>query len=583
MSAYRFHPRAIEQVDDHWRPLDCALARWTLVHGGSDLLARCAARCSHAEGEGHTAVVLSPDEAAAIAGEVLVGSGERTTAFVLDGDGRFQLWRNFQAEREAALALGARSGGDHEEMPAAIDAVAQLFGLDDPEHAAQQREAVRRAPAHRLIVLTGGPGTGKTTTVVRMLLMMLHVAGAARSIRVAAPTGKAAQRLVQAMNRGLRDLRARTDARWDDAFARMPKPEALTLHRLLGYDPRRNRYAHDERHPLAADIVVVDEASMMDLAQAQSLLASIRPQATLILVGDPDQLTSVAAGAALMDVVTALREQGSPRLVELAHVFRAERHLVSVNEAVRAGDAAAFAAAMAASPSDLAWHAIGTRKSLERALRGWADDLIALLRAARVTERHSTDRAQAVLEAIAGMQLLCALRETPFGALAADRMIASHVRRALQPDADAPWFPGRMLLVTRNDPAKQLFNGDVGVALRDDEGELRVWFEVPGDDGRMTARGFAPNALPDHEGAYAITIHKSQGSEYSRVALLLPPDPDHRVISRQLLYTGVSRAKQSLAIWGLPEVVAAALARPVARNGGFAQRLRSAIKAESRA
>ncbi|MBK7043581.1 MAG: exodeoxyribonuclease V subunit alpha [Rhodanobacteraceae bacterium] len=574
MSHYRFQPIDIESSDDAWRPLDRAVARWCVAHGGSQQLARCAAQCSAAEAEGHTSVQLSAADAAAIIDEALVGPGERTSAFVLDASGRFQFWRNYDAERDAALAIAGRCSGDSGAELAPMADVEQLFDMQHPERTSKQRKAVRQAPAHRLFVLTGGPGTGKTTTIVRMLLQMLKQSGGNRSIRVAAPTGKAAQRLVQAMNRGLRDLRASLDSHWDAAFAAMPKPEALTLHRLLGYDPRRNRYTHDAEQPLSADIVVVDEASMMDLAQARSLFAAMKPSSTLILVGDPDQLTSVAAGAVLMDIVDTLTAHYSPQIVGLTQVFRAEQHLVPVNEAVRIGDPVAFAAAMGADPDTLTWRVIDTRPELDRVLREWSRSLVNLLHTAGSARQHSPDSARGVLSAVAGIQLLCALRETPFGALAAHRTLEAMVRRGLQVDGDATWFPGRLVMVTRNDYANQLFNGDVGIALHDEAGELLVWFEAVDDDGEVSARGFAPNTLPDHEGAYAITIHKSQGSEYRQVALLLPPDADHRVLSRQLLYTGVSRARRCLSIWGTKAVVDAALMRPVERQGGFAQRLR---------
>ena len=575
MSAFRFREITVEGMSPDWRPLDLAAGRWVVAQGGSDALALCAARCSYAEGQGHTAVQLSSDEALAIAGESMVGNGAETSAFVLDAAGWFQFWRNHAAERAVAAVIAARCDVADTRPVAMADEVEALFEGVHPESSERQREAVRIAPAYRLVLLTGGPGTGKTTTVIRMLTMMLRCAHRDLSIRVAAPTGKAAQRLVQAMNRGIRELRQITDRRWDRALAAMPRPEALTVHRLLGYDPRSNRYTRTADHPIAADVVVVDEASMMDLEQARHLLAALRPDSTLILVGDPDQLTSVASGAVLLDLVDAL--ETAPQHVALRHVFRAENHLVAVNEAVRRGDVLAFESAMAGAPDVLDYRHITARRSLDESLRGWADQLCDVLRNAAVSARHDPASARSVLVQVTAMQLLCALRETPFGALAVDRRIETLVRKGLGEDDDAQWFAGRMVMIVQNDYSNALFNGDIGIALPGTDGQLLVWFEAIGDDGEVTTRCFVPNMLPEHEGAYAITVHKSQGSEYSHVALLLPPDADNRVLSRQLVYTGVSRAKRALSIWGAREVIAAALGRSVQRDGGLAAKLQLAL------
>ncbi|WP_257389145.1 ATP-binding domain-containing protein, partial [Tahibacter caeni] len=179
--------------------------------------------------------------------------------------------------------------------------------------------------------------------------------------------------------------------------------------------------------------------------------------------------------------------------------------------------------------------------------------------------------ASEALRALGQRQLLCALREDAFGALAVNAAIETELRRLWQVDAESPWYPGRAVLITQNDYGQHLFNGDVGLCLADAEGRLRVWFET--DAG---ARAFAPEGLPAHEGAFAITIHKSQGSEYAHVAVLLPPDPEHRILSRQLLYTGISRARERLDLCATAAAAAAALQRPVQRAGGLAAKLRQA-------
>jgi exodeoxyribonuclease V alpha subunit len=370
-------------------------------------------------------------------------------------------------------------------------------------------------------------------------------------------------------------------------LARIPDNEALTVHRLLGFSPRRNVFTRGRAQPIAADVVVVDEASMIDLGMLRALLDAVREDASLILVGDADQLTSVAAGSVLMDLVSALERRHAAELVRLEHSFRAERHLVAINQAVRAGQGEVLANAFAAARQHARREIVDTPDKLRRQLDRWAGELAGLAirpvleaipehadaEERQRIERHNTDAALAALRALTDRQLLCALREDAFGALAANRAIERRLARHWTIDADRPWYPGRAVLITRNDYAAGLFNGDVGLVLADASGALRVWFETTLADGRVAARGLAPGMLPAHDGAFAITIHKSQGSEYARAAVLLPPDPDHRILSRQLLYTGLSRAKRDVELWATDAALEAALARPVQRAGGLAARL----------
>ncbi|HET6805821.1 MAG TPA: exodeoxyribonuclease V subunit alpha [Frateuria sp.] len=593
MSQFDFQPRTDEPAEAPWRPLDRTLWRWVRAHGGSPRLATLAAWTSFADGAGDTALPLLGEDAGrhgleplerdaldALRGEPLVGDGAGATPFVLDDAGRLYLRRNYADELAVAALVHQRLRGGPSGTPAdaALDV---LFHGERGEAVRRQREAVEGVVGRRLFVLTGGPGTGKTTTVLRMLLMLQQQATQALRIAVAAPTGKAAQRLLQSLRAGKQGLlehpRTPLPAAWLPLLERIPDTEALTLHRLLGYSPHGNRFTRDRGHPLAADVVVVDEASMVDLGLLRALLEAVRPEATLILVGDADQLTSVAAGSVLMDLVGVLEAERSPALVRLEHSFRAERPLVALNRAVRAGDVAAlessFGAQVLAQP-------VAGGASLRHALEAWADALAALPIRPGVPAADEGPAAPAqapavlgALHALGGRQLLCALREGEFGALAANALIEQRLKRRWNVAADRVWYPGRAVLITRNDYASRLFNGDVGLCLADADGRLRVWFESTGGDGAAGARSFSPGALPAHEGAFAITIHKSQGSEYARVAVLLPPDPTHRILSRQLLYTGVSRARRVVELWAGEATLHAALARPIRRAGGLADRL----------
>lgn len=587
MSAFGFRRDSGEFASEAWRPLDRAVHRWVLAHGGSGLLARTAAWASYADGQGDTALPLRPTrhgmpalsdmELALLRSDALVDADavEPARPFVVDG-ALFYLRRNYANECRVAALLDAR----RDAQP--VDAIAEaeldpLFDDDRSEAVAPQRSAVRAVTGRRLFVLTGGPGTGKTTTVLRMLAMLQRRAASPLSIAVAAPTGKAAQRLVDALRRGRQQLLERgLPAAWRAAVEAVPEGDALTLHRLLGFDPHRNAFRFHARRPLVADVVVVDEASMVDLALLRALLDAVRPDATLVLVGDADQLASVSTGSALMDIVSVLDRERDGALVRLRHSFRAERSLVEINEAVRTGDAPALAAAVRAAGERAVHRRVDDAGRLASQLRAWSERLAGLaplrIRPDAAAGAMRTAALEA-LDALARQQLLCALREDPFGAVAVNRAIERHLRRAWREPERAEWYAGRAVIVTRNDAASRLFNGDIGVCLADADGRLQVWFETVDADGARDVRGFAPGALPPHEPAFAITVHKSQGSEYAHVAVLLPPDPAHRILSRQLLYTAVSRARECVELWSSDAALQASLARSIERSGGLAERL----------
>ncbi len=592
---------------ESWSALDRALAAWVRTHGGSPLLARVAGWASFADaagdsalplaGEGagrHGAPVLAPEDITQLRAEALVGDASAASAFVLDAEARFALWRNHEHEirivQQVRARLAACTGAA---ATTSSDDIDILFQGDRSDAVQRQRDAVARVVGRRLFVLTGGPGTGKTTTVLRMLALLQRRADARLNIAVAAPTGKAAQRLVQALRAGKEKLRIDGLPRdWQEALDAIPDHEALTVHRLLGYQPQRNGFMRGKRSPLAADVVVIDEASMLDLAMLRRLVDAVRDDAMLILVGDADQLTSIATGSVLMDIVASLERAAAPELVRLETSFRAAPALAAINRAVCVGQGEALLGALDMAGSIARHHNVDDAVRLRLRLDRWARELSALeLRPMldripadatrdereRIEQRNG-ERAVSALRALAQRQLLCALREDAFGTVAANARIEAQLKRAWGVDPERTWYAGRAVLITRNDYAASLFNGDVGIVLADANGNLRAWFETTDREGRPAMRAFAPAALPAHESAFAITIHKSQGSEYAHVAVLLPPDAASAILSRQLLYTGVSRAKASLELWASDAAMAAALARPVERIGSLAARLSSGLR-----
>ncbi len=593
-----------------WRALDHAVARWVMAHGGSSLLAEVAAWASFAEGQGDSALLLRGDtrhgmealDAKAI-GELqqqpLLGRADEAvsstdTPFVLDGEHCY-LRRNFRHEVAVAQHLHARRRQATSPGLALDDVqLRALFNGGLGEAEAAQRLAVSVALGKRLFVLTGGPGTGKTTTVLRMLLALCreHAASHARPplIRLAAPTGKAAQRLAESLREGGRRLQERLDqaapdwqplpSEWIPDLHSVLDAPSSTLHRLLGSRGRHGGFSHHRDNPIAADIVVVDEASMLDLALLRALLEALREDSLLVLVGDADQLTSVGTGSVLLDIVAAMQEQHATELVRLRHCFRSDMALVPVNEAVQRGDVEAFQQACdAAGTQRVRRREAGNTRQLAGLLAEWCKrlhDSLALHGALHAIEHDDLSAVQRAFAGLRQQQLLCALREGEFGAEQANALIERGLRAEFDAYADQVWYPGRAVMITRNDYASDLLNGDVGLCLMQQDAQggsrLTVWFEsAPGSTTRY--RALAPDNLPPHQGGFALTVHKSQGSEFGRVAVLLPPDEASPMLSRQLLYTALSRARDSVELWGSENAIRQAIAQSSTRAGRLTQRL----------
>lgn len=653
------------------RTIDRALSGWVMDRTGSALLAAAVRAASAAEGHGHSCARLpevrgdiefGADALATLRDHPWVGDGSRFAPFVLDAEDRFYLWRNWQHETRLAEAILQRSR--HRVMPVAGDVLAAdlevLFAGMPAEHTRWQRAAVAMVPGSRLFVLTGGPGTGKTTTVVRMLLMLLRHAQACGlpakpSIALAAPTGKAAQRLVQAIAKGKAELQGRlaegvagdaassihrdaegpeetgnappakaapgafgSDHSGQEPFPdpqrteslpqqpallellpHIPHAEARTLHRLLGYQPRDNGFGRGLNNPLPDDIIVVDEASMVDLAMMRQLLEAVRPDAVLILLGDPGQLASVDAGSVLADIVAGTPQNRLPpamrrlpgmtqapegdisqdradtsplagQVLTLTHSWRAGSGLQESIDAMRNAPDPAWLEALFTRRrnGDLHLKRCDDSRDLHACVDGWIERHGALLQ----TLLASSIEPAAALRDLGRMQILCALREGMFGALGINLRFAQRLAARFGIETGQTWYPGRPVIITRNDYARDLFNGDVGIALNGASG-LRVWFETSERDGRPGLRSFSPRALPMHETAWAITIHRSQGSEYRDIAVVLPPDADNRILSRELIYTAVSRARENVELWMDDDSMRAALKCPVRRHGGLQAKL----------
>ncbi len=412
----------------------------------------------------------------------------------------------------------------------------------------EQRAAAEVALSQGLTVLTGGPGTGKTTTVARLLALL--AGGTPLRIALAAPTGKAAARLQEAVQLEVGKL---------EQSDRQPLSglHATTLHRLLGSRPdTSSRFRHNRGNRLPHDVIVVDETSMVSLTMMARLLEAVRPDARLILVGDPDQLASVEAGAVLADLVDGLDES---KIAALTTSHRFGESIGALASAVRAGDADRVVEVLRTGGDHIEW--IETDEPSERLRK------ILVPQALRLREAAILGDASEALRTLDEHRLLCAHRRGPFGV----RFWNHQVERWLAETTGEPiwssWYAGRPVLVTANDYGLGLYNGDTGATVVRD-GLLRA--AIAGAEQQE----FATSRLSDVDTMHAMTIHKSQGSQTDEVSVLLPPE-DSRLLSRELLYTAITRAKNRIRVIGPQASIRAAVARRVVRASGLGQRLRA--------
>lgn len=415
-------------------------------------------------------------------------------------------------------------------------------------------------------VIAGGPGTGKTHTVARVLGMLLRTSGRPLLIGLAAPTGKAAARMDEALARALQGVPS-------DLAAELGGLRASTIHRLLGWVPEsRNRFRHHRGNPLPHDVVVVDEASMVSVTLMARLLEALRPSARLVLVGDPDQLSPVEAGAVLADIVAApahevpglpesLAALGLPTtgsVARLRHNHRSEQDIATLGEAVLAGDAERVVELATAGSAGVQFAPSPDASSLrERTVRTG----VAMVTAARNG---------GVAEALARLEehrLLCAHRHGPHGVALWSRQVEDWLAAELGDlDPTRQWYAGRPVLVTQNSSELGLFNGDTGVAVLVD-GQLRVHF-ARGN----TSRSVSPFLLDAVQTVHAMTVHKAQGSQFGEVSLILP-EPGSPLLTRELLYTAITRAEHRVTLIGSVEALVEAVHRPAQRASGLRDRL----------
>ncbi|MDH4610681.1 exodeoxyribonuclease V subunit alpha [Pseudomonas sp. BN102] len=560
-------------------PVLAAAALCCQALGAGDVclpLARVAGQLLFAESSPGVQAPALPAWIDALQASPLVAPPGGYAPLTLDG-ARLYLSRYHAYEARLADSLLQRAAARPEVDEAQLgESLARLFARNT-QQPDWQRLAAAQAVRRNLAVISGGPGTGKTTTVVRLLAALLEQPDGQRlAIGLAAPTGKAAARMAEAIRNAKAELPV------SDAIKAALPEEARTLHRLLGSRGDSPQVRHHADNPLPLDVLVVDEASMVDLALMAKLLDALPPNARLILLGDKDQLAAVEAGAVFAELcegrgldataaadLTRITGQRvpveSPRsrlgdavvLLTHSHRFAGDSGIGELARRINTGDARGTLDLLRGAHPDLAWNAGPTPAALlERLEKGYAPYFAAV---------RLADPASA-FAAFNGFRALTAQRDGPWGVGGINEALEARIKRRLGIPARERWYPGRAVMVRQNDYALGLFNGDIGLCLATPHG-LRVFFE--GDEGY---RPFAPARLPSHDSAFAMTVHKSQGSEFAEVLLALPEQPSP-LLSRALFYTGITRAKRKVEIWGLPARLSEAVSTKAERAAGLAERL----------
>jgi exodeoxyribonuclease V alpha subunit len=504
-----------------------------------------------------------------VSGSALVADGTAQERRPLRLSGSLlYLDRYWQEEQRvgADLMLRAEAAIDHLDEVALDDSLERLF---DGGRADLQRQAAETAARRRLTVVAGGPGTGKTTTVARILALLHEHAAAAGTppprVGLAAPTGKAAARLQEAVHAEAARLPVHGDLR-----ERLAGLQASTLHRLLGWRPgSRGRFRHHRGNRLPHDVVVVDETSMVSLSLMASLVEAVRADARLVLVGDPQQLASVEAGAVLGDIVGPDDRSGTltQSVVVLRRVHRFGEAIEALAEAIRGGDADEAINLLRAGDAEVRWLPVD-------AAAGPGSEELGPVRAAVVEAGREVVAAAArgdgrgALDGLGTIRVLCAHRRGPYGAATWARHVERWLAAALPGYAEAEaWYVGRPVLVTANDYGLRLFNGDTGVVVDSGDGQLAVVFERQHELVELS-----PVRLSSVDTVHAMTIHKSQGSQLDEAVVLLP-EASSPILTRELLYTAVTRARNRVTVVGTEQALRAAITRPIARASG----LRSAL------
>lgn len=541
--------------------------------------------------------------AKSLTGSPAVGKPGEYKPLILDDAGRLYLHRYWKYENALAEAIKARASAPDAKIDSmgAVESLGRLFPkFEDQKEPDRQKIAAAAALLKNFCVISGGPGTGKTTTVVKLLALLLEQSASSDlRIALAASTGKAAGRLQESIRA------AKATLKCSEKIKEKIPEDARTVHRLLGSIENSPNFRHNAENPLPHDVVIVDEVSMVDLALMAKLFQAVRPKAKLILLGDRDQLASVEAGAVLGDLcdagnahapsaqfsqrISALtgekiapieKNADAPTLADcIAILSRSYRFgpnsgIGQAAKAVNIGDAEG-ALAIISDPGfkDISWKKLPPAGGLSQSPEDSMGDFAAALSTSVVKRLEPyllAEEPEKAFEEFNRFRVLCAHRNGPLGVKETNRIIENSLRAKRLINTKGEWHHGRPVMATQNDYNLKLYNGDVGITLcdKDEDGALRVFFQ--GSDGVL--RKFSPYRLPTCETVYAMTVHKSQGSEFDDVLMVLSNEPT-RLISRELIYTGITRARTSIEIWASTETFISGVKATAGRTSGLRCRL----------
>jgi exodeoxyribonuclease V alpha subunit len=506
------------------------------------------ARLSYEQSQGHSCLLLTEEEqnlirASGLALEVALSQDlkiSETLPLILQNNclytHRYWVYETRLAQQLKQLL---KRNFQMNSVEAALD---KHFPALDNHEIDWQRAAAKLALTHAFAIVTGGPGTGKTTTVVKILALLQELADKPLHIALAAPTGKAAMRLQESIGSSIKTLSS------SDEIKRQIPDEVKTLHRLLGAQPPSPYFQHHADKPLPYDVVVIDEASMVDLALMSKLVDALKAGARLILLGDKDQLASVESGAVLADLTSSLKHH----TIELQKSHRFH------------GEIKDLAVAVNQQQGKTAWDLLeqgGTQISLLQ------ENLIAYIAKKQLPYltliKQGADFKQ-VFSVFNEFQVLCSNRQGKNGISEINYLVEKHLHLS------GHWYSGRPVMMTQNNAAMQLYNGDIGICMQDKEQNQRLMVFFLRPDGSV--KKVLPTRLPPHETVFAMTIHKSQGSEFKEVLIALP-DKMNPVLTKELIYTAITRAKQTVKIVAHCDIFTQAVKQKIQRHGGLAAKL----------
>ncbi len=540
--------------DSQFNPIDMAFAhflsqRTTLPpHSKEEFKSLCAKLSMH-QALGHSCIYITQDEQALVLASGLA-SECNLTPLILEHN-RLYLHRYWHYEDRLSQQLNALCKHSPSTLKLNnIDNILNRYFIDLIDETDWQRVAAKTAISNYFCIITGGPGTGKTSTVVKILAILQELSTKTADplhIALTAPTGKAAMRLQESINNSKDTLPC------PESVKQLIPDTVFTLHRLLGSKPPSPHFKHHSKHPLAYDLIVADEASMIDLALMSKLVDALKPNARLIILGDKNQLASVESGSVLADLTAALPEQ----TVELKKSYRFQGKIKQLADSINN------------QANEQAWQILQENHPntslLEDKLEQYA------------TEKYSAylqlikDKAKIndIFSAFNRFQILCSNRHGEHGVIEINKLIEKslHLQNLIQ--LSGQWYIGRPIMVTKNNTEMQLYNGDFGICLVDDESKkLCVFFQRP--DGKI--KKILPARAPAHETAFAMTIHKSQGSEFDECLCILPDKPNP-VLSKELIYTAITRAKTKLKVLSNQAIFYQALNQKVDRHSGLYEKL----------